>query len=213
MDTLFRLLRTGLILPLLWLIVTLACNAPTGSDPLPESPATSTATPALAATVTISSTAVPTDSPEFSPATLPAIEIATLEPATPALLPTFTPIAQPTLAPTPAVVGTPTPTTPPRPANTPTPSGPLDFSYSISWRLSASNPFMAIASVTIQATGGSGVYTYYHDDIRRDGLTFEYNWAACQGNPGSLRVDSSDGQTVRKNYFESAPCPTPTPGS
>ena len=63
MDTLFRLLRTGLILPLLWLIVTLACNAPTGSDPLPESPATSTATPALAATVTISSTAVPTDSP------------------------------------------------------------------------------------------------------------------------------------------------------
>jgi hypothetical protein len=44
-----------------------------------------------------------------------------------------------------------------------------------------------------------------------DGPVFEYEWSTCRGNPGSLRVDSSDGQSVLKNYFENPPCPTPTP--
>jgi len=211
MVTRLAVWRQWLLLPLLWLLVSLACNAPVGRQPTVEPPPT----PGL--TVTAVPIAPPAD-PSVAPATIPILTTAIVpeEPeATPALLPTFTPIAGPTLAATPTATTASATTSPatPRPASSPTSAGPLDFSYSISWQLTASNPFMAVARVTIQATGGSGVYTYYHDDILQSGATFQYNWAACQGNPGSLRVDSSDGQSVRKNYFETPPCPTPTPPS
>jgi hypothetical protein len=216
MDTLFRFSRAWMGLPLLWLLAALACNAPIAREPAPQPPLLPTATPT---TMIVSSPLPPSETPP-APATIPILQTATplQEEATgtAAPLPTFTPIAQPTLAATKEPTNTATaaaqPATP-RPTNTPTPAsrGPLDFSYSIAWRLTAENPFMAVARVTIQATGGSGVYTYFHDDIQRSGPTFEYNWAACQGNPGSFRVDSSDGQSVRKSYFETAPCPTPTP--
>jgi hypothetical protein len=216
MVTRLAIWRQWLFLPLLWLLVSLACNAPVGQEPAVEPPPT----PSL--TVTAVPSTPPAD-PSEAPATIPILLTAIMpeEPeATPALLPTFTPIAGPTLAATPtATTASAAPTSPatPRPGSSPTTppaaSGPLDFSYNISWQLTAGNPFVAVARVTIQATGGSGVYTYYHDDILQSGPTFEYNWAACRGNPGSLKVDSSDGQSVRKNYFENPPCPTPTPPS
>jgi hypothetical protein len=152
-----------------------------------------------------------------SPQTLPAsIETAEAQEEEDEVAPTFTPIQQPTLAAT----LTPSATPSRRPANTPRPGvtattantgGPLDFDYNISWRLKDASAKTAIATVTIRASGGSGIYTYFRDDLVVDGPVFEYEWATCSGNPGSLRVDSSDGQSARKEYFENPPCPTATP--
>jgi hypothetical protein len=133
---------------------------------------------------------------------------------TPALLPTFTPIAGPTLAATltarPTAVGPAATATPPA-AATAIVAGPLQFTYEIDWRFATDNPFLVIARVTLHAQGGNGIYTYYHDDIRQAGALFEFNWVACRPKPGSLRVDSSDGQSVRQDYYQDTPCPTPTP--
>ncbi len=84
--------------------------------------------------------------------------------------------------------------------------GPLSFTYTIEWEVT-SDPAFAIATVTIVATGGSGGYQYFRDDLPVDGPIFQYQWATCRANPGSLRVDSADGQSVRTNYFETPPCP------
>jgi hypothetical protein len=128
-------------------------------------------------------------------------------------LPTFTPI-QPTLAAT--LTLTKAPTRPPLPTETHTLTptsgvnqGPLSFTYEISWRIE--NEKDAIATVNFYPKGGDGEYTYYRDDLLVDGPVFEYRWATCTGNPGSLRVDSADGQTSRVDYFEQTPCPTATP--
>ena len=113
---------------------------------------------------------------------------------------------------------------PPAPANTPgqatpasgTPSpaataesaaGPLDFSYGVEWRLDPQDDNNAIASVTIYASGGGGNYTYYQDDSLRPGSQFEFEWRACKPYPGSFRVTSNDGQSVKKDVWEKAPCP------
>lgn len=131
--------------------------------------------------------------------------------------PTATPLERPTFVPTPTGETTlPTPTLaatltrPPITGEFP----PLTFVWQISWELVEDNPAMAIATITITAAGGDGEYTYYHDDILQEGPTFSYEWASCKPRPGSVRVDSGDGQTLREDYFERSPCPatlTPTP--
>lgn len=197
------------------LLAGLACNMPVREATPPPSP------PAAPETETTPTSPPPTR--DAAPATLPPLAATATTPATetPATapetpLPTFTPIAQPTLIPTLAPTATPTPrpavTAPPRATNTPAVYPPLSFDYHISWRLSAEDPYMAIASVTITAQGGDGAYAYYRDGVEQPGPQFEYQWAACQGNPGTFRVTSGDGQSVSQNYFQTAPCPTPTPG-
>jgi hypothetical protein len=193
-------LITGLIL------AGLACNAPLGTgEEVPSPPAG-----------TVSLTTVPAETTAGAAPTVSA----TPGESTP--LPTFTRI-QPTLAPTvtakasSTVQATPTMATTPTdgPAASPTVTGspdtPLSFTYTINWRLDAANPMVALASVVISAQGGGGGYLYFRDDLPVAGPAFEYAWAACTANPGSLRVDSANGQSVRVDYFEQAPCPTPTP--
>jgi hypothetical protein len=85
--------------------------------------------------------------------------------------------------------------------------GPLDFTYTIQWSLNPDNPGTATAQVTITAVGGGGGYVFYHDELVQPGPTFSYQWASCTANPGSFRVTSADGQSVKKDYFESSPCP------
>ena len=211
--------RIGLSGILLGLFLALACNAPF-AEPTVLAPPTvvdaEPSSPTLTATATAESTVLAT-APAGSDETAPA-ETAPADTATPR--PTFTPIQQPTLANSPTALpsNTPRPTSTTRSATATATTaagsgGPLTLDYQVSWSLSPTDPFKAIASVTLTASGGSGVYTFYHDDLLVDGPVFTYEWGACRGNPGSFRVDSTDGQSVRINYFENPPCPTPTPTS
>ncbi len=189
--------------------VGLACNLPLDiSNPAP---------PPTRPPITALPQTTPTDG--LADPTLPPLPGITDEPI-PAQLPTFTPI-QPLLAPTlalrdggtpggvpaatvtpytPGVSLTPELTAPPAPVS----GGPLGVSYVIRWRIEADK---AVARVTLTATGGSAPYRYYHDDLPVSGPTFEYAWTTCNPNPGSFRVDSGDGQSVRINYYEIPPCP------
>jgi hypothetical protein len=190
----------------------LACNAQS-STPTPTRPETLTPTD--------TSTPLPLDPSRTlaPPETLAAGLTITAAPEDSATTrPTFTPI-QPTLAATVTPSGTPLllptlrPTRSPVPAQTviSTVSGPLSFSYEISWRLSPDDPMEAIATVKIFASGGGGGYTYFRDGFEVEGSTFEYLWRVCKGNPGTLTVNSADGQSLSQTYFEDPPCPTPTP--
>ncbi len=193
----------------LMLATALACNLPLrvnnapppppSRPPLPSQPAGELVlTPAPAGTVADFST------PEASSTPL-------------SVLPTFTPIADsPFLAPTatprdagvatPALPNLPSPTAETTPTPGIAPGGPLALSYAIAWRVEDSQ---AIATVHLTASGGDGVYTYFHDEQVTAGPVFEYRWATCNANPGSFRVNSGDGQTVRVNYYETPPCPNP----
>jgi hypothetical protein len=91
---------------------------------------------------------------------------------------------------------------------TPTVSeGPLSLSYALIWTIDPNDPAEAIASVVLTASGGGGEYRFYRDEQPVDGPEFTYRWAACRANPGSFRVDSADGQSVRIDYYETPPCP------
>jgi hypothetical protein len=203
--------RFGIMVVLL-LGAGLACNAPVREEVSPEPP---DASRAVDDGVEPSATAMQLT--VAAPQTLPAsIQTRETEEESGSAVPTFTPIQAPTLAATLTPSATPTrrPTQPAQPGATATPDdsgGPLEFSYNISWRLKDASAKLAIATVTFHVKGGSGEYTYFRDDLEVPGPVFEYEWATCSGNPGSLRVDSSDGQTARKEYFQNPPCPTPTP--
>lgn len=205
--------RFGIMVALL-LGAALACNMPVAEETIPE-PGSPEASPSA------DETGEPAASPEqatlAAPQTVPAsIETEEAQEGNGQFAPTFTPIEPPTLAAslTPSATPSRRPTFTPRPGVTATTAeagGPLTFSHNITWRLKDAAAKIAIATVTINAKGGDGDYTYYRDDLPVDGPVFEYEWATCRGNPGSLRVDSGDGQTRRIEYFENPPCPTATP--
>lgn len=205
--------RIGIMVALL-IGAALACNMPVAEETIPA-PGSPEASPS------VEETTEPVGSPEqatlAAPQTVPAsIETEEAGEENGQVAPTFTPIEPPTLAPslTPSATPSRRPTFTPRPGATATTAeagGPLTFTYNITWRLKDAAAKLAIATVTINARGGGGDYTYYRDDLPVDGPVFEYEWATCRGNPGSLRVDSGDGQTRRIEYFENPPCPTPTP--
>jgi hypothetical protein len=142
----------------------------------------------------------------------------TVAPATPVETPTLAAtVPQPTPTKTATRTATPsrTPSPSPSPSQTSTPTrtpgvSPLAFTYDISWRISPVDPLRAIATVTIDVTGGLGPYRYFYNIDQVAGPVFEYQWTVCQGNPGTLRVESADGQVVSMSYFENPPCPTPT---
>lgn len=205
-------LRTIILMVMLLVVVGLACNAP-GESP--------TSTPSV--THTASATVVQIQPTLGAPETLPPIlSSATAEALTQTPLPTFTPIQPPTLAATLTPSKTPTrrPSTNSGGSSTSTPkptgtsdetAGPLTFDYHIEWRLKDASTKESIATVTITARGGGGGYTYYRDELPVEGPIFEYVWASCRGNPGSFRVTSADGQTLKVDYFANPPCPTWTP--
>lgn len=182
-------------------VMALACNAPIGGGETPGPPQ-----PVISVTTEAVPTLVGSPTAEVIPDT--GTE------GGPILLPTFTPIqvtagpgavpdgatAAPIVSPTEAATATPSPTAT-------SDSSPLSFTYTIHWELASSDPGKAIATVSINATGGGWVYQYFRDDLPVAGPVFQYDWAACHANPGSLRVDSADGQTARVNYFETPPCP------
>jgi hypothetical protein len=191
----------------------LACNMPLVEETVVPD------TPEVVNTIQAIATEVEEEATLGAPQTIPAaVETEQAGDENGQELPTFTPITPPTLAATLTPSATPSrrPSSTPRPAVTASATaadagGPLSFTYNINWRIKDASAKTAIATVTINAKGGGGGYTYFRDDLEVDGPVFEYEWATCSGNPGSLRVDSADGQTSRQEYFEQPPCPTPTP--
>jgi LysM repeat protein len=102
----------------------------------------------------------------------------------------------------------PTTSTPPPtgPAPTPTPGGPLAFTWAlVSWKAADPN---YIATIHIDATGGTPPYTYYNDNLVQPGATFELAWRRCRPKPGSIGVSDSTGANVTEQYWLIAPyCP------
>jgi hypothetical protein len=200
----------------LLLLVGLACNAPV--EPIDPQPARETGPSAPPGEQPPVNGADESEGGPGSEEALPEDDLVPSATATPTQTATATATRQPS-----PTVGA-TPTRPPATATrTPRPlpsatattgsSGPLDFSYNVSWMLSPSDPQLAIATVTINATGGGGGYRYYRDDLEVEGPVFSYEWGICRANPGSFRVDSSDGQSKKVDFFLAPPCPTPTPTS
>ena len=83
-------------------------------------------------------------------------------------------------------------------------TGLLALNYELSWRL-VDNQAEGVVALT--ASGGNGDYRFYHDDIEQAEATFTFRWSTCRNKPGSFRVDSTDGQTARIEYYEPSPCP------
>jgi hypothetical protein len=89
----------------------------------------------------------------------------------------------------------------------PAPSGgPLTFSWFIAdWRPDDPN---YIATVAVQAQGGTPPYTYYHDGVEQGGSTFEITWRSCHPKPGSIWVADATGARAEQEYWLAAPyCP------
>lgn len=184
----------------------LACNAPIGNatpgpTETPTNPSTATIDPTPSNTISAPET-VPFGSASATPDSNEQADLPTFTPIQPTLAATLTPTKMPTQLPVPTGTHTLTPTSDVN-------QGPLSFTYEITWRIE--NAKDAIATVNFYPKGGGGEYTYYRDDLQVNGPVLEYRWATCTGNPGSLRVDSADGQTSRVDYFEQTPCPTATP--
>lgn len=194
----------------------LACNPPTPTVIRP------TVTPYVPAT------AVPQDAPPSdSPTDVPEATEATEDPeptkeeaptSTDAPPPTNTP-APPT--PVPATSVPSTATTEPTATHTPEASGPLDFEPPTgvdSWEKKGDTNKVVLK---VNISGGVPPFTISHGG-NVDGTTptrvylLEFEWSACKSAMvQSITVESSDGQTVTKNYFipvSAMPwCPLPTP--
>lgn len=88
----------------------------------------------------------------------------------------------------------------------PAASGPLNFTYYVSWQADPADASVMIGTLTITASGGDGNYQYFRDEVSLPGPVIQYRWGKCAGNPGSLRVTSGDGQTLKIDYYENVPC-------
>lgn len=156
---------------------------PTATSEVPPAPPTDTLQPAA-----------PTDTP--APST-PTEVVPTAEPAQP----TETP--EPTATPT----STPRPRATARPRNTTTPLGASYEAVEIIRKPGDE----ATLVLKVYATGGSGGYRYYHDDIQQPGATFNVPGRCGKPFVHTIKVTSSDGQTVALPYHVNGVCPTPTP--
>ncbi len=153
--------------------------------------------------------------PASTPTPIQIAPTATDTPAPPAgPLPTFTPRLRatadpnrPTRVPPTQPAGFPLPSGTPAETPAANPGGPIGFTYQITWELDPADRSQAVATVRITPSGGDGNYQYFRDEMPIGGPLFSYRWAVCAGNPGSLRVTSGDGQTLKLDYFEMPPCP------
>ena len=106
-----------------------------------------------------------------------------------------------------------------------TPAAPVDFSLvessmpahggcqeiCFTWEVTAwepdpENPDRILATMSVKASGGNGVYAYYHADVRQPGPLFVVPGAWCRPLSNTLRVDSA-GESAHLDYWIPAPCP------
>jgi len=122
--------------------------------------------------------------------------------STPAAPPADTPGTTP--SDTPESTPTPTATAASRPRPTATSSGPLDFQFYIAGcrkAPTADKPGNAIISISIEATGGNGVYRYFYKGIELKTKFFDVEWELGTSINDKATVVSGDGQTLEKEYF------------
>ncbi|MFW5942094.1 MAG: hypothetical protein ACOC9X_02060 [bacterium] len=175
----------------------------------PTAPVGGTATGTAMSTSMATSTSTRTGTPTAAATTTGTPTAATTSTATPTASATTTATGTVTATATATATVTATATATPAPATGPTEVPnypPLTFSVSVNWRLDPANELYAIADVVVSAQGGDGNYTYFRDDILQVGPVFSYYWRRCSSNPVSFRVDSGDGQSVRAERAEFAPC-------
>lgn len=139
----------------------------------------------------------------------------TLPPAAPTDTPAPTEIAPSAEPPQPADTAEPTatPTRTPRPRTTVRPRNtatPLGVSYEVV-EIKRQPGDEATLIMKIYATGGSGGYRYYHDDIPQPNATFNIPGRCGKPFVHTVKVTSGDGQTVALPYHVNGVCPTPTP--
>jgi len=191
--------------PTVWAVIVvlfvLAAACSSGNPQPPAAPPTATAGPqAIPPTNTLSSVA-PTDaSTQSVPTKVAPTEVApTVEPPQPTA--TTKPPATLTRTPKPRLAVTVSP------HNTITP---LNVTYEVA-EIKRLPGDVATLVLKVYATGGSGGYRYYHDDIQQTNST--YNIAGICGKPfvHTIKVTSGDGQTIAVPYHVNGICPTPTP--
>jgi hypothetical protein len=191
------MLRRLALLLAVFLLIALA-TACSSSTPQPQAqPPTATGEPPAAPPTSTLPPAAPTDTPAQPTPTETAPTAEPLQPTE-------------TSAPTATSTSTSRPRTTvatARPRNTATP---LSVSYEVVEikRLPGDE---ATLVMKVYATGGSGGYRYYHDDIQQPNATFNIPGRCGKPFVHTIKVISSDGQTVALPYHVSGLCPTPTP--
>ncbi len=140
-----------------------------------------------------------------TPTTGGAAPVAPTDTPAPASATPIPPVDTPTAAPTEAPSATPTatPTLVVRSRPTPTSSGPLDFQvYYASCRNAptAEKPANLLITISVEATGGNGVYRYFHRDVEEPDKFIDVNWERGTRLIGRVTVTSGDGQTRDKEY-------------
>jgi len=118
--------------------------------------------------------------------------------------PADTPTSAPTSAPTETPTATPTQAVRARPTASPISTGPLDFQFYIAGCKRAPTPDKpgnAIITISVEATGGNGVYKYFHKDVEEPDKFIDIEWQLGTGLIGKVTVASGDGQVLEKEYF------------
>jgi len=137
--------------------------------------------------------------PELNVTRTPATARPSVTPTNPPPLqptdpPTWTPTAVPTLTPSPVVT---------RVRPTPTSSGPLGVAvYVASCRRSPTSgkPGNVVVQIAIEASGGNGVFYYFNEGVESPTRFIDINWERGTRLIGTVRVESGDGQSVKKEY-------------
>jgi hypothetical protein len=61
-------------------------------------------------------------------------------------------------------------------------------------------PGNVIVTLSVEATGGNGVYRYFHRDVQEPDKFIDIAWEKGTRLNGSVTVTSGDGQTLEKEY-------------
>jgi hypothetical protein len=207
--------RPYIIASLGLLLINLACTL--GAPPV--QPQAQSTLPAIAPVQPAGTPLINTVKPANTPRS------PTLQPPPGVAFPTIG--GQPTLTATPTVSVTSAPptddsaatTSAPPPAKTagptttqtkiPATSSPLAFTYEVVKIIRNPNN-QAVLTLHIIATGGAGGYKYYHDNAAQSGDTFDVPGTCGAKFTHTLKVQSTDGQTVAQPYQVAGICPTPT---
>jgi hypothetical protein len=61
-------------------------------------------------------------------------------------------------------------------------------------------PDNLIVTLSVEATGGNGVYRYTYDGVERADKFFDVEWARSAHLSGRVLVTSGDGQSIEKEF-------------